>query len=141
MKKIFVLFFSLLIVPSMGMLSNNPDVSIITNPGTDVSVLTKKDIRDIFTGVKKTWDSGGPIIIAVLEDSDVHKKFLKEYVNKTPFQFRNYWREKVFTGEGENPKSFKTEEHLIDFVAGTRGAIGYISTPTNKPVKIVKIVQ
>lgn len=119
-----------------------PDVLIVTNPGTEVSSLKKKEIRDIFTGKKTRWNADGKIIIAILESPGVHKEFLWEFVRKTPSQFRNYWRRKVFTGEGKLPKSFRSEAELIDFVAGTKGAVGYISSPTKKPVKKpVKVIE
>ncbi len=116
-----------------------PDVLIITNPETKLSALEKKDVRDIFTGKRTRWNGSGKIIIATLEDSAVHKEFVRKFVKKTPSQFKNYWRQKVFTGEGLIPKTFRDEESLIDFVAGTRGAVGYISTPTDRPVKVITI--
>ena len=115
------------------------DVLIIANPDTELSSLKKKDIKDIFTGKRTRWNAGGKIIIAILESSDVHKEFLWEFVRKTPSQFRNYWRRKVFTGEGKFPRSFRSEAELIDFVAGTKGAVGYISSPAKKPVKVIEI--
>ena len=118
-----------------------PDVLIVANNETRLTALKKKEIRDIFTGKKKRWENNGKIILAVLKKPAVHKQFLRQFVHKTPSQFRNYWREKVFTGEGTIPRSFKTEKSLIDFVARTKGAIGYISFPQNKRVKIVKIVD
>jgi ABC-type phosphate transport system substrate-binding protein len=118
-----------------------PDVLIITNSDIHLTSLKKKDIRDIFTGKKKRWENDGKITLAVLKNSAVHKQFLKEFVSKTPSQFRNYWREKIFTGEGKIPRVFKTEKSLVDFVASTKGAIGYISFPQNKRVKIVKIIE
>ena len=138
MKTTFFLFF-LLFVLSMGIFPNTTGLKIIINPGVQVFELKDKDIRDIYTGVKKMWDTGEKVSIAILEDSELHKQFLKEFVNKTPIQFRNFWREKVFTGEGENPKSFKTEASLIDFVANTRGAIGYISTSPEKSAKMIDV--
>jgi len=116
-----------------------PDVLIIANPGTELSSLKKKDIKDIFTGKRTRWNGSGKITIAILENLDVHKEFLWEFVRKTPSQFRNYWRRKVFTGEGMLPKSFGSEAELIDFVAGTKGAVGYISSPAKKPVKVIEI--
>ncbi|NIM11452.1 MAG: hypothetical protein GTO45_36925 [Candidatus Aminicenantes bacterium] len=118
-----------------------PDVLIVTNKETRLTSLKKKDIRDIFTGKKKRWENNGKITLAVLKNSAVHKQFLKQFVSKTPSQFRNYWREKVFTGEGKSPRSFKTEKRLIDFVANTKGAIGYISFPQDKRVKIIRITE
>ncbi|HLP48389.1 MAG TPA: hypothetical protein VK469_20785 [Candidatus Kapabacteria bacterium] len=138
MKITFILLLLFCTFP-LCVFANNFRLKIITNPGAQVLELKKKDIRDIYTGVKTMWDTGGKVIIAIVEGSKLHKQFLAEYVNKTPIQFRNYWREKVFTGEGENPKTFKTEEGLIDFVANTRGAIGYISAPPENGVTIVKI--
>jgi ABC-type phosphate transport system substrate-binding protein len=116
-----------------------PDVLIIANPDTPVSSLKKKEIKDIFTGKMTRWNSSGKIIIATLKDSELHREFLRQYVKKTPSQFKNYWRRKVFTGEGRLPKIFKTEAGLIDFVASTKGAVGYISSTTRKPVKIIEI--
>ncbi len=136
MKKnllLFLLCFSWVVVSAF------PDVLIVTNPGTEVASLKKKDIKDIFTGKKTRWNNGGKIVIAILESPGVHKEFLWEFVRKTPSQFRNYWRRKVFTGEGKLPKSFRSEAELVDFVAGTKGAVGYISSPAKTRVKVIKI--
>ncbi|MCP5046183.1 MAG: hypothetical protein GY940_03365 [bacterium] len=116
-----------------------PDVVLITNPGTKISSLDKKDVKDIFTGKKTFWDGNCKITLAILEGSEVHNVFLRKFIKKTPSQYRNFWRRKVFTGEGKNPKSFKNEARLIDFVARTKGAVGYISAPTTKPVKVIEI--
>jgi ABC-type phosphate transport system substrate-binding protein len=116
-----------------------PEILIITNPDTELPALKKKDVKDIFTGKRTRWNGSGKIIIVTLEDSEVHREFVQQFVNKTPSQFKNYWRQKVFTGEGMIPKTFKDESSLIDFIASTKGAVGYISTPTDKPVKIIPI--
>lgn len=117
-----------------------PDMVVIANPATPLSSLKKREVRDIFTGKKTRWKKGSAkIIIAVLEDSDLHRRFLRRYVKKTPSQFRNFWRKKVFTGEGKSPKTFKRETDLIKFVAKTKGAVGYSSSPGGKMVKIITI--
>jgi ABC-type phosphate transport system substrate-binding protein len=116
-----------------------PEVFIISNPDIQISTLNNKDVKEIFTGKRTRWNGNGKIIIATLYDSEVHRKFLEQFVKKTPSQFKNYWRSKVFTGEGMIPKTFQSEESLIEFVAATRGAVGYISAPTGKAVNIVRI--
>lgn len=115
------------------------DVIIITNPDTELSSLKKKEVQDIFTGKRTRWNGSGKIVIATLEDLQIHEEFVRNFVKKTPFQFKNFWRQKVFSGEGMLPKIFRDEESLIDFVAGTKGAVGYISSPTGKAVKIIAI--
>ena len=79
------------------------------------------------------------IVFAILKRVDVHKAFLKEYLNQTPKQFTMFWVKKIFTGEGEEPKSFATEKEMIDFIAGNKGAIGYISSAPNGKVKKITI--
>jgi hypothetical protein len=114
---------------------------IITHPDTHVASLKKKDIRDIYLGRKKSWEKNDKITLATLKKGKAHKQVLDRFVHKTPFQFRNYWREKIFLGEGESPRSFETEERLINFVSRTKGAIGYISSPTTRSVKIIPIIE
>ena len=115
-----------------------PDVIIITNPDNQISSLKKKEIQDIFTGKRSRWNGSGKIIIATLKNSKVHEEFLREFVKKTPSQFKNFWRKKVFTGEGKMPKTFENEAALVEFIVSTKDAVGYISTPTDRPVKIIK---
>lgn len=130
---LFLLCFSWVVVYTF------PDVRIITNPGTEIPPLKKKDIKDIFTGKRTRWNGSGKITIAILEDSETHSEFLREFVKKTPSQFRNYWRRKVFTGEGTFPRTFGSEAELMDFVAATKGAVGYIGSPPKKNVKVIEI--
>ncbi len=118
-----------------------PGILIVTNPGTDISSLKTKDVKDIFTGKRTRWNGSGKIILATLKDPGVHREFLRRFVKKTPSQFRNFWRRKVFTGEGKNPKAFDSEAALIAFVSKTKGAVGYISSPKRKGVKIVTILD
>jgi ABC-type phosphate transport system substrate-binding protein len=40
---------------------------------------------------------------------------------------QNYFRTLVFTGKGSPPKSFATTDEIIQYVANTEGAIGYVS--------------
>jgi len=63
-----------------------------------------------------------------MKDPEIHKLFLKQYVHKSPGRWKTYWKRMVFTGKGLSPKSANSEAELIDLVARTKGAIGYIST-------------
>jgi ABC-type phosphate transport system substrate-binding protein len=135
------IMLGLFIVLSWATWSVFPEVLIITNPDTQPSALKKKEVQDIFTGKRTRWNGSGKIIIATLEDSKVHREFVRQFVHKTPSQFKNYWRQKVFTGEGLIPRTFKDEDSLIEFVASTKGAVGYISSPDGKPTNIpVKVI-
>jgi hypothetical protein len=62
-----------------------------------------------------------------LKGGPVHEVFLRNYVGEDPEEFRSQWRKVVFTGEGAMPKAFDSESALIEYVADTPGAVGYVS--------------
>ena len=106
------------------------DVLVITNKAVPETEMTKEDIKEVFLGKKVQWKNRSKIHFVTLDDPDVHKAFLRAYINKSEQQYSNYWRKMVFTGKGKIPKSFKTTEDLLEYVADTKGAIGYIDKNT-----------
>jgi ABC-type phosphate transport system substrate-binding protein len=116
------------------------DVAVIANRGVPVASLTKAQIQDIFTGNLTKWDNGKKITFIVLTGGAAHESFLSDYVGKTPAQFQAYWKKQVFTGAGTAPKSGKDEKEILDFVAKTDGAIGYVpSSAVDSSVKAVSV--
>lgn len=100
---------------------------LVVNQGVEVSSLNPKAVRYIFLGKKTSWDGEGRIVPAALNGGDVHKTFLRTYMKKTPSQFTTHWKRMTFTGKAEEIRTFSSEAALLDFVAKTPGAVGYIS--------------
>ncbi|MBF0225889.1 MAG: hypothetical protein HQK76_10580 [Desulfobacterales bacterium] len=106
--------------------SEDKGILVIANNSVAKKPVNTDEIRKIFLGEKTRWDDGSRINFATSNNEELMENFLKMYLNKTPAQYRTFWKKKVFTGEGKAPKSFRTDKELIDFVASTEGAIGYI---------------
>ena len=115
----------MLLIPGMVLAG---DMVIIGNKSVTESTLSKQDLKNIYLGKKTTWSDNKKIVFVTQDSSDVSDQFLTAYVNKSAAQFSSYWKEKVFTGEGTPPKSFASDKELIQFVAQTVGAIGYVSS-------------
>lgn len=124
----FVLLVGVFVQPALAD-EQKADVVIIGNKNIPESSLSKTDIQNIFLGKKTKLDST-KITFVMLKSGDVHKSFLKEYLSRTPAQYKKYWKKIVFTGKGKAPKAFKTEEDLIEYVKNTEKAIGYIGSDT-----------
>jgi len=123
--------------PRMG---DADDIVIITNKSVSTDTLKKEDIKNIFIGKMTRWDDNKKIKFVTLQRSRVHKGFLKKFVKRTPEQYSRHWKKQIFTGKGNKPRSFKTQERLINYVAGTKGAIGYISPEViTDNVKLLKV--
>jgi ABC-type phosphate transport system substrate-binding protein len=134
MKKsnLFFLLFCLLLtcLPAKAQ-----DVIIIANKSVKASEVSASDIRDVFSGDKTSLSDGSHAVPVTLKGGPVHEAFLKKYVGKGDAAFRAAWRSLVFAGQGSMPKTFDTEAGLVEYVAATPGAIGYVGKDPGDTVK------
>lgn len=131
MKKGSIITFILFIVLLAPAFSLAVDVVIIANENVSASTLAKDDIKQIFLGKKTIWDNGSKIVFVVQKRTEVSEWFLKTYVMKNAYQYDIYWKKRVFTGRGKLPKSFSSDQEIVEFVSETPNAIGYVSTGTD----------
>jgi hypothetical protein len=124
----------------LGTLLRAQDVMIVVNRGSTVSQITETQLRDIFTGARSRFDDGGRAIPVLLKGGPAHEVFLHRHIGETPDEFRIRWRKAVFTGQGSMPKEFLSETALLEYIAVTPGAIGYVSR-VNDPdaVKVLAV--
>ena len=122
-------------------IAEDSGVVIISNQSIPINNLSKVEFKNIFIGKIKLWENGDKVIIAVQKEKNIHEKFLRAYIKKSPKQYFNYWRNLIFTGKSNTvPKYFNTEDELIEFISSTTGAIGYISSnSTPNGVKIISV--
>jgi ABC-type phosphate transport system substrate-binding protein len=109
-------------------------VVVIANPSVRVASVSKSELADVFTGAASSLKDGSRVTPVVLKTGATQAAFLNEFVRKSDNAFRAGWRSLVFSGQGTMPKSFDTESALVEYVAATPGAIGYVSesTPRNR---------
>lgn len=116
------------------------EVVVIVNNGVKATAVSGDDIRGVFSGEKSSLGDGSHVTPVTLKGGPSHEAFLKLYVGKGDSAFRTGWRNLVFTGQGSMPKMLDTEAALLDYVAATPGAIGYVSKATNRAkVKTLEI--
>lgn len=115
-------FFSVLI--SGPAFAGDEDIVLVGHQDITDS-LTKEEVKQIFLGRKTRWTDDTKITFVIFNDKEIYETFLKTYVRKTPFQYKNYWKKQVFTGKGRMPKFFKHSEDLINFLSQTEGAISF----------------
>jgi len=117
------------------------DVIIIANIDTSAELsISSEDLKAVFLG-KKTAIDQCTVVIAIQKDGKSHENFLKKYIDKTPSQYKMYWKQRVFSGAGHFPKTFQTEKSLIDYVTRTKGTIGYISSRKKAEADKIRFVQ
>jgi len=115
-------------------------VMIIANQSVPDSVISQGELEEIFLGKRVKWSNNTRIDVVLTQDTGLHESFLKQYVGRTPSQFEYYWRKMLFTGQGRLPVTLKSEQDVINYVAKTPGAVGYIrSHPESEDIKILTV--
>jgi hypothetical protein len=136
--------FLILLFGSLGSWSaaRAQDVVLVANKGVHISEITNADVRGIFMGTKTRFADGSHAVPVTLKGGPVHEVFLRNHVGEGPEEFRSEWRKVAFTGQGAMPKAFDSEAALIEYVAATPGAVGYVSRVSSQHgVKVLATVK
>lgn len=115
-------------------------VVIIANPSIKAAEVSTADLRDVFNGAASTFKDGSHVTPVLLKAGATNDSFLALYVGKSDSAFRANWRSLLFSGQAVMPRTLDSEAALVEFVAHTPGAVGYIgkSTP-HEGVKILSV--
>ena len=121
-------------------LQAHAQVLVIANPSVAVASVSKAELRDLFTGASSSLKGGTQVTPVLLKQGAVHDDFLDLYVGKSDTAFRASWRSILFSGQGVMPKTLDTDTAVVEYVAHTAGAIGYIAkTSPHEGVKILAV--
>jgi ABC-type phosphate transport system substrate-binding protein len=138
MKKIM---YALLLVASASIfvVQAKAQVIVVANNSVKASDVSKNDLKDVFTG-SSTSLGGGGVVPILLKAGTAHEEFLQAYIGKNDTAYRAGWRSLVFSGQGSMPKSVDGDAAVVEFVAHTPGAIGYIGKASpHEGVKVLAV--
>ncbi|MGQ9686612.1 MAG: hypothetical protein ACUVT2_09955 [Thiobacillaceae bacterium] len=116
-------------------------IDVIAHPSVANSRLSLVQAKAMFSMRQTRWPDGGRAWVFVLPDAHpVHSAFSKEILNLYPYQLRQTWDRQVYSGTGQAPIEVATEEEMLERVAGTPGAIGYVRKANpHDPVRVITV--
>ena len=107
-------------------------IVLSANPTVTKHLLTRREIRAIFTMRLTHWPDGQPITVFVINDDNaVHIQFCKNVLNIFPHQLRAAWNKLEFSGTGQGPIELSTLQEMHKALTSTPGSIGYLKENTN----------
>lgn len=137
MKRIILIIACLLFCAS----SLSAQVAVIAHKSVPLEKIKKTEIMDFYTGDIKKWSDGSNVIVLDLKPKGEVKKAFYKYLGKTPSRMKSIWLKKMLSGEGDPPQALKTEEEMLQKVASTQGAIGFLSqTKVDNNVKTLFVI-
>ncbi len=117
------------------------EILIIGHPGI-TSPLSAHQVREVYLNTLQVLP-GGQLVQPVDQDknSDVRKEFYRRIIKMNHSQLRAYWSKRVFMEKGDRPIAIASDKMVIQWVARTPGAVGYIGRrPKTKKVRVLLYV-
>lgn len=116
-------------------------VEIIAHRGVELQTLSLANARAMFGLRLPRWPDGKVVKVFVLPDNHpLHSRMSKEKLDLYPYQLRQTWDRLIYSGMAQAPIEVASEEDMLDKVAATPGAIGYVNKARkNDPVNILQV--
>lgn len=97
----------------------------IVNSASPVASLSADQMKELFLGKKASWEDGGKVTV-VIAKAGPSQDALMNLLGKSSSQFQTSWKKLVFTGKAAMPEQVDSDDAVIDLVAKTPGAIGFV---------------
>jgi ABC-type phosphate transport system substrate-binding protein len=115
-------------------------VAVVVHPSVPQQALDAPTLLDIYTGQVKTWGDGAPIVLVDLKNKTEVKRAFYSFLGMTASRMKSIWMKNLLAGEGSPPESIDDEEALLQRVATTPGAMGYVSLARARQTEGVHIL-
>ncbi|HEY6347890.1 MAG TPA: substrate-binding domain-containing protein [Candidatus Angelobacter sp.] len=122
--------------------SSDGDVAVVVNPDNPVDSLTSAELRKIFAGERRSWNSDLPIFLLVRAPQSREREILLTRVLKmTESEYKQYWVKKVYSGEVlREPLTLLSNGMQLEAVRAEKGGIALINfQDVRQGVKVVKV--
>lgn len=100
------------------------DIAIV-NTTSGVASLTSDQVKDLFLGKKTSWDDGSKVVVIIVKGGSESESLFK-FLGKSEQQFQTTWKKIIFTGKGSMPDMVDSNDAVVEKVAKTPGAIGFV---------------
>ncbi len=103
------------------------DIVVVVHPQSELKNLTKQQVIDIYMGRLQISADGGKIVpYDQPQDSEIRAAFYQNLTGKPVASVNAYWARLLFTGRASPPRQPSDSMSIVDIVAESLHAIGYI---------------
>lgn len=117
------------------------DPLVISHPDVQTDRLAVHSLRAMIAKRQHSWPNGQAVQVFVLpDDHPVHIEFAKAVLGVFPHQLRLAWDRQIFSGVAQAPVRVNSEREMLERVATTPGAIGYVNKEiANARVRVLAV--
>ncbi|MBZ5577155.1 MAG: hypothetical protein LAP40_11405 [Acidobacteriia bacterium] len=115
-------------------------IQVIANPSVTATAISCEEIKGVFLETRTALSDGSHVEPVLLQSGVVHRAFVKEFLGKGDAALETYYRSLVFAGRGLIPKTLESDAAVVQYVAKTKGTVGYVSAAASVAgVKVLDI--
>jgi len=85
----------------------------------------------MFSNKKQRWSHGGKVELVTYKGGPVQDEFCNSFLGKSSSQFKQFWRQLVFTGQGASPKEVNSVEDMLQAISKEKSSIGFVPADTS----------
>jgi len=126
---IIAFFLTLYHVPvyALSSLEDDPSYIVIVHKNTKIDTLSLNRLRTIFGLKVRHWEDQTPIVVFTTSSVDKeYDTFCKQILGVFSHQLRRAWDRLIYSGRALSPTTVASFSEMVEAVATTPGAIGYI---------------
>lgn len=124
---------NILIVLVLGLAGSAPgasaQVAVVAHPSVPIDKIDEALLEGVYRGDILFWKGGMEVVVFNLKSKGALKEVQDAfygYLGYKPREIRRIWMRKKLSGEGDPPKSFGTEEEVLQQVISRPGSIGFV---------------
>ena len=116
---------------------------VIVNAKNPAQQIHKSDLSRFLLKKKSKWDFGARAEPADLTDETIRTSFCESVHGRSLASIKTYWQRQVFSGRAVPPPEVDSNEAMVEHVAATDGAVGYVAPGTRlgDGVKVVELLD
>ena len=117
-------------------------VAVIANKSVADASISSSKVESVYMLKDKTWSDGkGVILFTLKSDNGTVEKFFSSF-GKSSSDMKKMWMKAQLTGEGMAPEALGSEDEVVNKVASTPGAIGFVDAKkVNGNVKVLLTIN
>ena len=120
----------------------NAQVAVIAYKSAPINEISSSQLLDFYTGDVRYWSNDDPVVVFDLDPKGEIKKAFYNFIGKSTSRMKSIWMKRMLSGEGDPPEALPSEEEILQKVAETKGAVGFISfDKVSEEVKVLAIIK
>jgi len=107
-----------------------------------IKSMDEANFKSCMKGKNNFWDNNNQVLIVLPSSSHPNAESISKLIyNKSHTSVRKYWLSLVFQGRVASPRFCDTDQEIIEFIQGKKGAIGIVTKSSNIPDNLKITIQ